>query len=127
MQSKQTLPLFLPCDACGNGRVGLVLGEGEAVEEPLQLPAVYTHRLVVLVVGPLEASAFEAPIIKPEPVVVPGENFEFVVCAVAEDEEAAAKEVQLKAILHDCGKSIDGLAQIGASTGEIDVCAVGAA
>lgn len=52
--------------------------------------------------------------------MIPVQHLELVTLEITEDEEAGLKGTDAKAVLDECGQSVDGLAQVGHATGQID-------
>jgi len=98
----------------------LLLLQCQTVEQPLQLPPGDGECLLLRAIGPAEVSFLQSSIVEPEAVVIPVKDLEFVAISVAEDEEAIGEQILLEDLADDCSQAIDGFAQIGASTGEID-------
>src|SRR5579862_5975077 len=101
--------------------MGLVLFEAETVEEPLQLTSADGSGWALGARRPAKGSPLQASVVEPEAVGIPQEDLEFITTAVAEDEEASAEEIELEGVLHQGGEAVDGLAQVGTSTGEVDL------
>ena len=100
--------------------VRFVLLQSQAVQQPLQLPARYSHgRLITGLLWPLELPAIQAAIVEPEAVMVPVQYLELVATPVTEDEEAAAEQVQIEAVLYYRGETVYGFAKVGSAAGEI--------
>src|SRR5258708_5928406 len=112
--------LFSHGDAGGDRSVGLLLLQGQPVEEPLQLPWADGSRVLVGSLWPAEASAFQASIVEPEAVMVPDQDLEFVFVAIAEDKQAVAEQIEIQDLADDCGQAVDGLSQIGVAASQID-------
>ena len=65
--------------------MGLALLQGKSIQQPSELPVGDWPRLPAG--RPGEAAFFQTFVVKPEPGVVPVQNFQFVLPAVAEHEE----------------------------------------
>ncbi len=100
--------------------MGLALIQGKPVEQPLQLPAVDFQGSRRILVGPLKGAPFQPAVMEPEPIVVPLEDLEFIPFAIAKREKTRRKRVQFELLFDQYSEPVDGLAQVGASTGEID-------
>ena len=108
-------------DASEDLGVRLVLLQGQAVQQPLQLPTRNGKRLSAFCrLRPPERSAIQPPVVEPEPVMVPIEDLELVTTFVAEDKEAAAENVHIETVLHNGAQTVNGLAQIGGATREVN-------
>jgi fructose-1-phosphate kinase PfkB-like protein len=57
---------------------------------------------------------------EPKAIVISLQNFELVSIAITEYKEAGGEGIQVKAFLHQHGKSIDRFAQIGRPASEIN-------
>ena len=97
-----------------------MLLQAQSVEEPAQLSSGDGEALFVRLLGPLEASAFEASVVEPETIVIPDKDFELITSSVAEDEEAVAEEIEFEDLGDQGSEAVDGFPEIGASAGEID-------
>src|SRR5258708_7421244 len=100
--------------------MGLLLFEGQAVEQPRQLSARNARCGCLGRLGPAEASAFQTAIIEPEAVMIPHQDLEFIAATVTEDKEAAAEQIQLKDLADQGGQTVDGFSQIGVAAGQVD-------
>ena len=114
---------FLNDAACSHGSMGLLLLEGQAIQEPLQLTSTDGECLRVHWLGPAEATALPASIIEPKAIGIPDEDLELVAAAIAEDEAAVTEEIEFQDLADACRQTVDGLSQIGAATGQIDLSA----
>ena len=78
-------------DASLNRSMSLPLIDRQTVEQPLQLPAGDYERLFAPMVRPAEPAALQPPVMKPEPIVVPVQNLEFVALPITENKPAIRK------------------------------------
>ena len=58
---------------------------------------------------------------RPEAVVVPEQDLEFVASAVAKYEQAGTKGIQFKAVSHQSGQAIHRLARVGGAAGQVNL------
>ena len=84
--------------------------QGEAVEQPSQLPGFDEQGLRVLRRSwPPEPPAFESAIVEPEAVVFPAQDLELVVVAVAEDEERIGEGIEVKCLGDESREAVYGM------------------
>jgi len=68
----------------------------------------------------LEAPSFQTLVVNPEPAESPLQDFNFVTLSIAKDKQARRKGIQFEGLLHQGRESVDGLAHVRRSGGEVD-------
>ena len=75
--------------------MGLFLFKRQAVQKPAEFPETYADYICVFA-RPVEFASLQAPVVQPEPVVLPLQYLDLVPLAVAEYEQTLAERVQVK-------------------------------
>ena len=103
-----------------DGRMGLALVEGESVEQPAELTGRNNEgRLIPRPLRPAELAPFQAAIVKPETIMVPLENLEFIALPIAEDEQCRGKWIQSKTDLHHRREPVDRFSHVRSAARQV--------
>jgi len=100
--------------------VGLPLFRRQAVKQPSKLSTRDSYCAGAML-GPSEPTLLQPLVVQPEPIAVPVEDLDLISFPVAESKEARGERIEAEPLLHDGGQPVDGLAQIGAATRQVNL------